>query len=108
VSIVLISQAPSVEIANRLPSNDEHISVFLPCAPKPDHGLLLLRARSKILEIEMSAEDAATLDHVLRRGAARFGPAEEDRSPGGDGECRAGGECGECSHAAAGEGGVRL
>src|SRR5882757_4486726 len=60
-SIVLISQAPSVEIANRLPSNDEHISVFLPCAPNPTTGFFFYVPKSKILEIEMSAEDAATL-----------------------------------------------
>src|SRR6201991_3398764 len=60
-SIVLISQSPSVEISNRLPSKDEHISVFLPCAPNPTTGFFFYVPRSKILEIEMSAEDAATL-----------------------------------------------
>ncbi|MBR1188980.1 DUF502 domain-containing protein [Bradyrhizobium sp. AUGA SZCCT0240] len=60
-SIVLISQSPSVEISSRLPSNDEHISVFLPCAPNPTTGFFFYVPRSKILEIEMSAEDAATL-----------------------------------------------
>jgi uncharacterized membrane protein len=60
-SIVLISQAPSVEISNRLPSQDEHISVFLPCAPNPTTGFFFYVPKSKILEIEMSAEDAATL-----------------------------------------------
>src|SRR6187431_678654 len=60
-SIVLISQAPSVEIANRLPSQDEHISVFLPCAPNPTTGFFFYVPKSKIIEVEMSAEDAATL-----------------------------------------------
>src|SRR6185436_14253076 len=60
-SIVLISQSPSVEIANRLPNKDEHISVFLPCAPNPTTGFFFYVPRSKILEVEMSAEDAATL-----------------------------------------------
>src|SRR5215203_3237588 len=60
-SIVLISQAPSVEISNRLPSQDEHISVFLPCAPNPTTGFFFYVPKNKILEIEMSAEDAATL-----------------------------------------------
>src|ERR1044072_5221402 len=31
-SIVLISQTPSVNIAAKLPGDEEHISVFLPCA----------------------------------------------------------------------------
>src|SRR5664280_31219 len=37
-SIVLISQAPSVEIANSLPGPAEPISVFLHCAPNPTTG----------------------------------------------------------------------
>src|SRR5450631_3815864 len=60
-SIVLISQAPSVEVANNLPGGEEHISVFLPCAPNPTTGFFFYVPRSKIIEVEMSAEDAATL-----------------------------------------------
>jgi uncharacterized membrane protein len=60
-SIVLISQPPSVEIANKLPGQDEHISVFLPCAPNPTTGFFFYVPKSKILEVQMSAEDAATL-----------------------------------------------
>jgi uncharacterized membrane protein len=60
-SIVLISQAPSVEVANSLPGQEEHISVFLPCAPNPTTGFFFYVPKSKIIEVEMSAEDAATL-----------------------------------------------
>ena len=60
-SIVLISQPPSVEIANKLPGQDEHISVFLPCAPNPTTGFFFYVPKSKIIEVQMSAEDAATL-----------------------------------------------
>src|SRR6202051_629838 len=60
-SIVLISQAPSVEVANNLPGQEEHISVFLPCAPNPTTGFFFYVPKSKIIEIELSAEDAATL-----------------------------------------------
>jgi uncharacterized membrane protein len=60
-SIVLISQVPSVEIAHSLPGQDEHISVFLPCAPNPTTGFFFYVPKSKIIEVEMSAEDAATL-----------------------------------------------
>src|SRR6201997_4135861 len=49
-SIVLISQPPSEEIA-----------VFLPCAPNPTTGFFFYVPKSKIVEVEMSAEDAATL-----------------------------------------------
>ena len=60
-SIVLISQSPSVEIANKLPGQEEHISVFLPCAPNPTTGFFFYVPKSKIIDVELSAEDAATL-----------------------------------------------
>jgi uncharacterized membrane protein len=60
-SIVLISQAPSVEIANSLPGGEEQISVFLPCAPNPTTGFFFYVPKSKIIEVDMTAEDAATL-----------------------------------------------
>jgi uncharacterized membrane protein len=70
-SIVLISQAPSVEIANNLPGQEEHISVFLPCAPNPTTGFFFYVPKSKIIEIEMSAEDAATL--IMSAGVVQPG-----------------------------------
>ena len=60
-SIVLISQPPSEEIAESLPGREDHISVFLPCAPNPTTGFFFYVPRSRIIEVEMSAEDAATL-----------------------------------------------
>jgi uncharacterized membrane protein len=60
-SIVLISQSPSEEVADRIPGEEEHISVFLPCAPNPTTGFFFYVPKSKIIEVEMSAEDAATL-----------------------------------------------
>jgi uncharacterized membrane protein len=70
-SIVLISQAPSVQIANRLPGREEHVSVFLPCAPNPTTGFFFYVPKSKIIEIEMSAEDAATL--IMSAGVVQPG-----------------------------------
>ena len=60
-SIVLISQAPSEDIAESIPGHEEHISVFLPCAPNPTTGFFFYVPRSKVIEVEMSTEDAATL-----------------------------------------------
>src|SRR6201989_2496873 len=70
-SIVLISQPPSVEIAASLPGEDEHISVFLPCAPNPTTGFFFYVPKSKLIEIEMSAEDAATL--IMSAGVVQPG-----------------------------------
>src|SRR6201992_4069738 len=60
-SIVLISQSPSADLAASLPGEEEHISVFLPCAPNPTTGFFFYVPKSKVIEIEMSTEDAATL-----------------------------------------------
>ena len=72
-SIVLISQDPSVEIAAKLPGKEEFISVFLPCAPNPTTGFFFYVPKSKLIEIDMNAEDAATL--IMSAGVVQ---------PGGD------------------------
>src|SRR5947207_1912089 len=76
-SIVLISQAPSVEIARNLPGKEEHISVFLPCAPNPTTGFFFYVPKNKIIEIEMSAEDAATL--IMSAGVVQPGSDPQKR-----------------------------
>jgi uncharacterized membrane protein len=70
-SIVLISQPPSADVANSLPGQEEHISVFLPCSPNPTTGFFFYVPRSKIIEVEMSAEDAATL--IMSAGVVQPG-----------------------------------
>src|SRR6201988_2203531 len=60
-SIVLISQPPSAAVARSLPGQEEHISLFLPCAPNPTTGFFFYVPKSKVIEVDMSAEDAATL-----------------------------------------------
>jgi uncharacterized membrane protein len=60
-SIVLISQPPNVEVATKLPGKEDFISVFLPCAPNPTTGFFFYVPKSKIIEVEMNAEEAATL-----------------------------------------------
>ena len=72
-SIVLISQDPSVEIAAKLPGQEDFISVFLPCAPNPTTGFFFYVPKSKLIEIDMNAEDAATL--IMSAGVVQ---------PGGD------------------------
>ncbi len=70
-SIVLISQPPSRDIADRLPGDEEQMSVFLPCAPNPTTGFFFYLPKSKIIEIDMSAEDAATL--IMSAGVVQPG-----------------------------------
>src|SRR5205085_7186855 len=60
-SIVLLSQSPSENLAEAFPGKDEHISVFLPCAPNPTTGFFFYLPKSQVIEIDMNAEQAATL-----------------------------------------------
>jgi uncharacterized membrane protein len=76
-SIVLISQSPSAEIAASLPGQEEHISVFLPCSPNPTTGFFFYVPKSKIIEVEMSTEDAATL--IMSAGVVQPGSADAQK-----------------------------
>jgi uncharacterized membrane protein len=76
-SIVLISQSPNPELAASLPGDEEHISVFLPCAPNPTTGFFFYVPKSKIIEIEMSTEDAATL--IMSAGVVQPGASDQQK-----------------------------
>src|ERR1700709_1631467 len=76
-SIVVISHARSVEIAASLPGQDEHVSVFLPCAPNPTTGFFFYVPKSRLIEVEMSAEDAATL--IMSCGVVQPGSDPQKR-----------------------------
>ena len=76
-SIVLISQSPSTEISSRIPVDEEHISVFLPCAPNPTTGFFFYVPTSKIIEVEMNAEDAATL--IMSCGVVQPGSDQQKK-----------------------------
>ena len=83
--------------------------MFLPCAPNPTTGFFFYVPKSKILEIDMSAEDAATL--IMSCGVVQPGsdPQKKIAALAADRAGRASSACRqrrECRHAAAGEGGV--
>jgi len=70
-SIVLISQPPSVEVSTKLPQGEEFISVFLPCAPNPTTGFFFYVPKSKLIEVDMSTDAAATL--IMSAGVVQPG-----------------------------------
>src|SRR6201981_3920185 len=76
-SIVLISQPPSEDVAASIPGKEEHISVFLPCAPNPTTGFFFYVPKSKVVEVEMSAEDAATL--IMSAGVVQPGSDQQKK-----------------------------
>ena len=65
--------------------------MFLPCAPNPTTGFFFYVRKSEIIEVEMSAEDAATL--IMSAGVVQPGsdPQKTHRSARRHGERRAGG-----------------
>ncbi len=60
-SLVFLSQPPSMQIAERLPSPEEHISVFMPCTPNPTTGFFFIVPRRRVLELDIPVEAAAKL-----------------------------------------------
>jgi len=70
-SIVLISQPPSAEVSTKLPQGEEFISVFLPCAPNPTTGFFFYVPKSKLIEVDMSTDAAATL--IMSAGVVQPG-----------------------------------
>jgi uncharacterized membrane protein len=75
-SIVLISQPPSREVSASLPGKEEHISVFLPCAPNPTTGFFFYVPKSGVVEVDMSAEEAATL--IMSAGVVQPGNGKRE------------------------------
>jgi uncharacterized membrane protein len=76
-SIVLISQSPNEDVARSLPGQEEHVSVFLPCSPNPTTGFFFYVPKSKIIEVDLSAEDAATL--IMSAGVVQPGSAPDPK-----------------------------
>jgi uncharacterized membrane protein len=76
-SIVLISQSPNEDVARSLPGQEEHVSVFLPCSPNPTTGFFFYVPKSKIIEVDMSTEDAATL--IMSAGVVQPGAAPDPK-----------------------------
>jgi uncharacterized membrane protein len=60
-SLVFISQAPSADVAARMPGQDEYVSVFLPCTPNPTTGFFFYLPRKQIIDLDIPVEAAATL-----------------------------------------------
>src|ERR1700743_2347387 len=79
-SIVLISQQPSAAVAISIPGQEDHISVFLPCAPNPTTGFFFYVPKSKIIEVDMSTEDAATL--IMSCGVVQPGTDQQKKVAG--------------------------
>ena len=59
-SVVFLASSPSAYISERLPE-PEYVSCFLPCTPNPTTGFFFYAPRSKVIELDITVEQAMTL-----------------------------------------------
>ena len=76
-SLVFLSTPPGADITARLPSQDEHVSVFMPCTPNPTTGFFFYVPRREIIELDIPVEEAAKL--IMTAGMIQ---------PGGSGDAQ--------------------
>lgn len=72
-SIVLISTPPAKSIADAMPSQEEHLSVFLPCTPNPTTGFWFYLPAKDVIEIPISPDEAFKL--IMSAGVIQPGGA---------------------------------
>lgn len=60
-AIAFISTTAKGEIQEKLPGDEEMVTVFLPTTPNPTSGFLLFLPRRDVKELNMTVEDAAKL-----------------------------------------------
>jgi len=60
-AIAFISTNAKGEVQDRIPVDDQLVSVFLPTTPNPTSGFLLFVPKGDIIELKMSVEDCAKL-----------------------------------------------
>jgi uncharacterized membrane protein len=70
-SVVFLASPPSGDVADRLPG-DDFVSCFLPCTPNPTTGFFFYAPRSKVIELEISVEQAMAL--IMSAGMAQPSP----------------------------------
>ncbi len=60
-AIAFISTSAKGEIQDKIPRDEQLMSVFLPTTPNPTSGFLLFVPQSDVVELDMTVEDAAKL-----------------------------------------------
>jgi uncharacterized membrane protein len=76
-SLVFLSQPPSEDITSRLPSQEPHVSVFMPCTPNPTTGFFFYVARSGLIVLDIPVEAAAKL--IMSAGLIQPGAADAQK-----------------------------
>lgn len=60
-AVAFVSTSAKGEIAQKIPCEDEILTVFLPTTPNPTSGFLLFVPKVDVIPLDMSVEDAAKL-----------------------------------------------
>lgn len=60
-SVVFVSAPAGPDVQTALGEENDHVGVFLPCAPNPTTGFFFYLPRADIIEVSMSIDDAAKL-----------------------------------------------
>ena len=74
-SLVFLSTPPGADITARLPSQEEHVSVFMPCTPNPTTGFFFFVPRREVIELDITVEAAAKL--IMTAGMIQPGGSSE-------------------------------
>src|SRR5262249_10885826 len=79
-SLVFLSTPPGSDITARLPTQEEHVSVFMPCTPNPTTGFFFFVPRREGIELDIPVEEAAKLimtAGMIQPGGAGAGSATD-------------------------------
>jgi uncharacterized membrane protein len=74
-SLVFLSTPPGADITARLPTQEEHVSVFMPCTPNPTTGFFFFVPRREVIELDIPVEAAAKL--IMTAGMIQPGGGSE-------------------------------
>jgi len=76
-SLVFLSTPPGSDITARLPTQEEHVSVFMPCTPNPTTGFFFFVPRREVIELDIPVEAAAKL--IMTAGMIQPGGSDQSR-----------------------------
>jgi uncharacterized membrane protein len=68
-SVVFIASPPGADMAAHLPGSSDYVSCFLPCTPNPTTGFFFYAPREKVIELDITVEQAMTL--IMSAGMAQ-------------------------------------
>src|SRR5438128_11973823 len=80
-SLVFLSTPPGSDITARFPTQEEYVSVFMPCTPNPTTGFFFYVPRREIIELDIPVEEAAKLimtAGMIQPGGSGAGDAQKN------------------------------